>query len=69
MLLPENVGVGYYFGEQSAQSRPITGAISIPVLMLAVIRGRVRGWPGKVEGWLKEVMGADLQPVMKERQH
>lgn len=63
------MGVCYYFGELSAQSRPIRGGISIPVLMLAVIRGRARGWPGEVEGWLREVMGADLQPVMKERQH
>lgn len=48
---------------------PSQGTISIPVLMLAVIRGGVRGWLEKMEGRLREVMGADLQPMMKKQLH
>ena len=45
---------------------PSQSTISIPVLMLAVIRGEVRGWQEKIEGRLRKVMGADLQPMMKK---
>lgn len=47
---------------------PAPAPVSIPVLMLAAIRGGVRGWLVQIVGWIGEVMGADIQ-MMKEGQH
>lgn len=68
LLLPGNVGSRLLFwGAVSLESSHRRALLVF--LMLAVIIGGVRGWPGKMQGQPRELIGVDLQPMMKELQH